>query len=147
MMNKLFQNFIAKFNKLAMKSEKTAVSLPGFYALPTTVRRLNLRHLRYRLDHVLAAGPGAFGVGDETARVTIARKAPSTFFEHYRWRGPRFSGLCLYEYMKLVVVKTMASAISTDIPFLPDQPAMRPMRQRLLRGLQQLSFREPASGG
>ena len=61
-------------------------------------------------------------MGDETTRVTIARNAPSTFFDHYRWRGPRFSGLCLYEYMKLVAVKTMASAISTDIPFLPDHP-------------------------
>src|SRR6267378_3997570 len=87
----------------------------------------NFRHFRcrlnrYRLDHVLAAEPGAFGEGDDTARVTIAKKAPSTFFDHYRWRGPRFSGLCLYEYVKLVVVKTMASAISTDIPFLPEHP-------------------------
>ncbi|KAN0083203.1 hypothetical protein V8E54_002291 [Elaphomyces granulatus] len=65
------------------------------------------------------SGPQAVSL---TARVTIARRAPSTFFEHYRWRGPRFSGLCLYEYMKLVVVKTMASAISTDIRFLPEHP-------------------------
>ena len=117
------------FNRLSGDRERAASSLlghPDFYALPTTIRRLNLRHLRYRLDHVLAAEPGAFGEGDETARVTIARKAPSTFFDHYRWRGPRFSGLCLYEYVKLVVVKTMASAISTDIPFLPETPSMRP---------------------
>jgi hypothetical protein len=120
---------------------------PDFYALPTTIRRLNLRHLRCRLDYVLAAEPGAFGVGDETVRVTIARKVPSTFFEHYRWRGPRFSGLCLYEYMKLVVVKTIASAISTDISFLPDHPRHethilleKAGPQRLLRGLQQLGF-------
>jgi hypothetical protein len=72
------------------------------------------KQLRYRLDHVLAAEAGAFGVGDETARVTIARKAPSTFFDHYRWRGDDFSDLCLYEYMKLVVVKTMASAITAS---------------------------------
>ena len=114
------------FNRLSSDREisgpQAASSLlghPDFYALPTTIRRLNLRQLRYRLDHVLAAEAGAFGVGDETARVTIARKAPSTF---YRWRGNDFSDLCLYEYMKLVVVKTMASAISTDTRFLPDHP-------------------------
>lgn len=97
------------------------------YTLPTTIRRLNLRHLRYRLDHVLAAEPGAFGVGDETARVTIARNAPSTFFDHYRWRGPRFSGLCLYEYVKLVVVKTM------DQYRHPSPPSMRPTYPELLQ--------------
>ena len=120
---------LQSFNRLSNDREisgpqaaSSLLGLPDSYALPTTIRRLNLRHLRYRLDHVLTAEPGAFGVGDETARVTIARNAPSTFFEHYRWRGPCFSGLCLYEYVKLVVVKTMASAISTDIPFLPDHP-------------------------
>ena len=80
------------FNRLSSDREisgpQAASSLlghPDFYALPTTIRRLNLRQLRYRLDHVLVAEAGAFGVGDETARVTIARKAPSTFFDHYRW--------------------------------------------------------------
>jgi hypothetical protein len=35
---------------------------PDFYTPSTTVRLLNLRHLRYRLDHVLAPGPSS-GVG------------------------------------------------------------------------------------
>jgi len=117
------------FNRLSSDREisgpqaaSNLLGLPDFYMLPTTIRRLNLRNLRHRLDHVLAAVPGAFGMGDETARVTTSKRAPSTFFDHYRWRGPRFSTLCLYEYVKLVVVKTMASALTSDIPFLPDHP-------------------------
>ncbi|KAN0085541.1 hypothetical protein V8E54_002008 [Elaphomyces granulatus] len=77
----------------------TAKSVVPFYTPPTTVRRLNLRHLRYQLDHILVPEPSSFGGGEETTRVTIAKKAPTTFFEHYCWRGPSFSGLCLYDFL------------------------------------------------
>ena len=120
---------LQSFNRLSNDREisgpqaaSSLLGLPDSYALPTTIRRLNLRHLRDRLDHVLAAKAGTFLGREEQARVSIAKKAPTTFFEHYRWRGPSFSGLCLYEYVKLVVVKTMASATSADILFLPDHP-------------------------
>ena len=52
----------------------------------------------------------------------MARRAPTTFFEHYFWRGPSFQGLCLYEYLKVVAVKPMGSATGADIPFLPQHP-------------------------
>jgi helitron helicase-like protein/PIF1-like helicase len=120
---------LQSFNRLSNDREisgpqaaSSLLGLPDSYTLPTTIRRLNLRHLRHRLDHVLAAEAGTFLGEDEQARVNIAKKAPTTFFEHYRWRGPSFSTLCLYEYVKLVVVKTMASATSADIPFLPEHP-------------------------
>jgi hypothetical protein len=117
------------FNRLANDREVSGpqaasclLGLPDSYKLPTTIRRLNLDHLRNRLQHVLTAEPGTFWGGDETTRVTIARKAPTTFFDHYFWRGPPFLNLCLYEYMKLVAVKPMRSATDSDTLFLPQHP-------------------------
>ena len=117
------------FNRLANDREVSGpqaasclLGLPDSYKLPTTIRRLNLQHLRDRLQHVLTAEPGAFWGGEETTRVTMARRAPTTFFEHYFWRGPSFQDLCLYEYLKVVAVKPMGSATGADIPFLPQHP-------------------------
>ena len=78
------------FNRLTSDREisgpqaaSSLLGLPDSYTPTATVRRLNLRHLRHRLDHLLASGPGPFWGGDETARVTLSRKAPPTFFDHY----------------------------------------------------------------
>ena len=117
------------FNRLATDREISGpqaasclLSLPDSYKLPTTIRRLNLSHLRNRLQHVLTSEPGAFWGGEETTRVTMARRAPTTFFEHYFWRGPSFHGLCLYEYLKVVAIKPMGAATASDTPFLPLHP-------------------------
>ena len=68
------------------------LDLPDYYTLPTKVRHHRFRPLRYRFEHIILAEPGLFGSGEKPGRVTNARMAPRSFFDHYCWRGPSFSG-------------------------------------------------------
>jgi hypothetical protein len=117
------------FNRLSSDREISGpqaasylLGLPDYYTLPTTIRRLNLGQLRQRFGYIIAVEPITFWEGEEPARITSARNAPRSIFDHYRWRGPSFAGFSLYEYYKLVTVKPLASSTTMDIPFLLEHP-------------------------
>ena len=62
--------------------------------------------------------PGVFGGGDEPARVTTAKKAPPSLFDHYYWHGLQLIEFCLYEYFKLITVKL--NTLTSNIHFLSE---------------------------
>lgn len=100
------------------------LDLPDYYTLhpKAKIRRLNLGQLRLRFQRIIMAEPGLIWGEEEQTRVIKAKKAPQSLFNHYYWRGPSFSDFCLYEYFKLVDVKSMTQATSRDIRFLPEHP-------------------------
>jgi hypothetical protein len=117
------------FNRLSCEREISGpqaasclLDLPDYYTLPAKVRHLNLRHLKDRFEYIIMGEPGAFPGQDESVRISIAKKAPLSLFDHYYWRGPSFVDFCLYEYFTLVTINSMKYATSSDIRFLPEHP-------------------------
>ena len=83
-----------------------------------TIHHLNLCQVWFCFENIIMEKSQALGEEDELARVTCARMTSVNLLDHYYWRGFSFIGFCLYEYAKLVNIKSMTLKITRDIQFL-----------------------------
>ena len=62
--------------------------------------------------------PGVFEEEDEPARVITVKKTLLSLFDHYYWHDFQLIEFCLYEYFKLITVKS--NTLTSDIHFLSE---------------------------
>jgi len=100
------------------QAARCLLDLPDYYTLQSKIWHLNLHHFWNQFEHIAMPEPGVFEGGDEPARVITVKKTFSSLFDHYYWHGSQLIEFCLYEYFKLVTVKS--NTLTSDIHFLSE---------------------------
>ena len=84
--------------------------------LLVTVQYLNLHHLRNQFEHIIMTESEIFWEENESVKVIIMKKISQNLFNNYYWHDFQLINFCLYEYFKLITVKSII--LSNNIYFL-----------------------------
>ena len=93
-------------------------NLLNYYILLTTFQNLNFWHLQNWFKSIIQTKLKVFEEEEKSVIVTRARKTLWIMFDYYYWCDSFFSNFSLYEYFKLIIIKSKIKTTSKDIWFL-----------------------------